>query len=387
MTRRSFTIALAAGGTGGHVIPAQALAAELVRRGHRAVLLTDKRGLRYAPLFPDIPVHEVASAPAGTGLITRLRSALLAIGGTVRAARILREIDAAAVIGFGGYPSLPSGFGAALAGVPLAIHEQNAVFGGSNRVLARLARLVALSAPATGRIPRGIDNLHLTGNPVRPAITTLRNRPYPALTADGQVRLLVIGGSQGATILSDVVPAAISALPKAVQSRFAVIQQAREEDIERVRGVYASLGIAAAVLPFIDNLPTELAEAHLMIARSGASTVSELAVAGRPAILVPYAAATDDHQTANAAELLGAGGAWVIAQNDFTPATLAKLLQSLLREPERLQDAAAAARGTGRPDAAADLADLIERMILARGPLAALPLHDTSSDDADKDAA
>ncbi|MDA5195078.1 undecaprenyldiphospho-muramoylpentapeptide beta-N-acetylglucosaminyltransferase [Govanella unica] len=382
MKRRQFTIALAAGGTGGHVIPAQALAAELARRGHRPVLLTDRRGLRYAPLFPDIPVHEVANAPAGSGLLTRIRSGLMAIGGSLRAARLLRDIDASAVIGFGGYPSLPSGFGAFLAGVPLALHEQNAVFGGSNRLLARVAQFVALSAPDTQRLPRWISNQHVTGNPVRPAVTLLRDRDYPTPEADGPLRILVIGGSQGATILSDVVPAAISALPKAMYARLAIIQQAREEDLDRVRNAYQSLGIAAAVLPFIDNLPTELAEAHLMIARSGASTVSELSAAGRPAILVPFAAATDDHQTANAAELRDAGGAWVIAQKDFTPGTLAKLLQSLLREPTQLVTAAAAARATGRPNAASDIADLIERMILARGPLAALPLLDEQNKDA-----
>ncbi len=384
MTRRSFTIALAAGGTGGHVIPAQALAAELKRRGHVPLMLTDQRGLRYAALLPDVETIEVASAPAGSGLLTRLKSAVLALGGTLRARRILKDRDVAAVIGFGGYPSLPSGLAAALVGLPLCVHEQNAVFGASNRFLARFATLIGASFPYTKRLPENVDH-HITGNPVRSAILELRDQAYVPPGPDGRVRILVIGGSQGATILSEVVPSAISTLPKAMQERLAVLQQAREEDLARVRASYASIGVVAMVLPFIDDLPRELNEAHLVIARSGASTVSELAVAGRPAVLVPFAAATDDHQTANARDLEDAGGAWVIDQAAFDPATLAKLLQSLLRDTHRLETAAAAARSVGRPQAAAELADLLERVIVARGPLAALPLRDDDMEESEVD--
>lgn len=374
MTRRLFHIALAAGGTGGHVIPAQALAAELQQRGHRLVFLTDRRGMRYASLFPEMPVHEVASAPFRSGILAKLVSAFRMVGGTLRALRLMRELRPAAVVGFGGYPSVPSGLAAAIAGLPLCLHEQNAVFGRSNRLLARFARLVTLSFTRTLRQPRH-PAIHVTGNPVRPAIAALSASDYEAPQLDGVFRLLVIGGSQGATILSDVVPAAISALPKGSYSRLEIVQQTREEDLERVTKLYDQIGVKAEILPFVEDLPARLATAHLVIARAGASTLSELAVAGRPAILVPYPAATDDHQTMNALELTEAGGAWAIAQREFTPAALAKLLQGLMRDPSRLSVAAEAARGVGRPEAAAALADLVERLIVARGPLAALPVE------------
>lgn len=374
MTRRLFHIALAAGGTGGHVIPAQALAAELQARGHRPIFLTDHRGMRYASLFPEMPAHEVASAPLRRGLVAKLIGVFRMVGGTWRALRLMRELRPAAVVGFGGYPSVPAGLAAVLAGLPLGLHEQNAVFGRSNRLLARFARLVTLSFARTYRMPRH-HSVHVTGNPVRPAIAALAAADYEAPTLDGVFRLLVIGGSQGATILSDVVPAAVSALPKGSYSRLEIVQQTREEDLERVTRLYEQLGVKAEILPFVEDLPERLATAHLVIARAGASTLSELAVAGRPAILVPYPAATDDHQTMNAVELTAAGGAWAIAQREFTPAALAKLLQGLMRDPSRLAAAAEAARGVGRPRAAADLADLVERLIVARGPLAALPVE------------
>lgn len=376
MTRRSFDIVLAAGGTGGHVIPAQALAAELKARGHRPLFFTDDRGLRYAHLFPEIPMFDVASAPSGRGFVTRVHAILRILAGTVRARRLLKEVAPAAMVGFGGYPSLPSGLAAALSGVPLCLHEQNAVFGRSNRVLARMARAVALSFAGTRRLATRADRVKVTGNPVRPAIAALYDQGYEAPEEDGPCHLLVIGGSQGATVLSDIVPAAVSALPRALQERLRVVQQARAEDLDRVRAAYATLGVAAEILTFIDDVPSVLADCHLVIARAGASTVSELAVAGRPAVLVPFPAATDDHQTANAAELERAGGAWVIGEREFTPGALAKLLQIALRDPAKLEAAAAAARSVGRPDAAADLADIIERMIVAHGPLTALSLRE-----------
>lgn len=374
MTRRLFHIALAAGGTGGHVIPAQALAAELSARGHHLVFFTDRRGMRYASLFPEMPVYEVASAPFRSGIVAKVVSALRMVAGTFRALRLIRMLKPAAVVGFGGYPSVPAGLAAAITGLPLCLHEQNAVFGRSNRLLARFARMLTLSFARTTRVPRH-PSVHVTGNPVRPAIVELAAGDYEAPDADGEFRLLVIGGSQGATVLSDVVPAAISALPKGSYSRLRIVQQTREEDLERVTRLYEQLGIAAEIMPFVEDLPRRLADAHLVIARAGASTISELSVAGRPAILVPYPAATDDHQTMNAVELTQSGGAWTIAQRDFTPAQLAKLLQGLMRDPQRLADAARAAQGVGRPQAAAELADLVERLIVARGPLAALPVE------------
>lgn len=371
MVRERFNIVLAAGGTGGHMIPAQALAEELSRRGHTPSLLTDRRGMRFARLFGDMDIFEIASGRVRGGLLGRIA----ALGGIVRgifgARRILRRTDPAAVVGFGGYPSLPAGIAAAWAGIPLCLHEQNAVFGRANRFLARLARMIALSFEGTRRVPEGPRRM-LTGNPVRASVAALHDRPFAEFTSDSLMRILVIGGSQGARILSEVVPAAISTLPRALQNRLQITQQCREEDMEMVRARYAEMGVAAEVMTFVDDLPARLEWTHLVIARAGASTVSELAAAGRPAILVPLAIATDDHQTANAGELAKSGGAWMLAERDFTPAALAKIIAGLARTPARLSVAAEGARKVGRPDAAHALADAIEQMVLVSGPVRAL---------------
>ncbi len=371
MVGQGLDIMLAAGGTGGHMIPAQALAVELMRRGHKPALVTDGRGMRFAGLFSGLAIFEVASGRAGRGLLGRLKAVAGVVKGTFAAKRIFRRISPAAVVGFGGYPSLPAGLAAFWTGTPLCLHEQNAVFGRSNRFLARFSKLIALSFEGTKRLPRGQRTI-VTGNPVRAEVTALRDRNFPDFSADSLMRILVIGGSQGARILSEVVPAAISTLPPALLDRLQVTQQCREEDMAEVRDKYAALGVAAEVMTFIDDLPARLEWTHLVVARAGASTVCELAAAGRPAVLVPLAIATDDHQAANARELGQAGGAWVMSERDFTPAALAKCIAGLARSPGRLHVAAAAARGVGRPDAARSLADAIERMVLVSGPVAAL---------------
>ncbi|RMF11527.1 MAG: undecaprenyldiphospho-muramoylpentapeptide beta-N-acetylglucosaminyltransferase, partial [Alphaproteobacteria bacterium] len=322
MVRRGLHIMLAAGGTGGHMIPAQALAMELIRRGHKPALVTDGRGMRFAPLFEGVTIFEVASGRSQGGLWGRLKALGEIVRGIFAATRLFRRFRPAAVVGFGGYPSLPAGVAAFCTGTPLCLHEQNAVFGRTNRLLARVARLIALSFEDTRRVPAGRRTV-VTGNPVRSEIRALRDRPYPEFSADSLMRILVIGGSQGARILSDVVPAAISTLPRALLDRLQITQQCREEDLDRVRDRYAELGVAAQVMTFIDDLPARLEWTHLVIARAGASTVSELAAAGRPAVLVPLAHATDDHQSANAAEMAAVGGAWVMRESEFTPAALA----------------------------------------------------------------
>lgn len=375
MMRRRYAIALAAGGTGGHVIPAHALAVELARRGHRPMLVTDWRGLRYAHLFPGLPVHDLNSARLQGGLIGRLLGVWSMLLSTVQAIGILRRTHPACVVGFGGYPSLPTGLAAALLGIPLCLHEQNAVFGRSNRFLSRLAAAVALSFEETERHPSA-DRQYVvvTGNPIRRAVAALSGSAYAPPEADGEFRLLVIGGSQGAQILSEVVPAAISALPRAAQQRLSVVQQCREEDMPAVRAAYAATKVRVETAAFLDDLPQRLADAHLVIARAGASTVTELSAAGRPSILVPLPTATDDHQWANAQELVAAGGAWVIRQDDFTPPSVAKLMQNFARNPHKLEQAARAAAAVGRVDAAAALADLVEQVVVAFGPLDILPL-------------
>lgn len=369
MIRRPGHIVLAAGGTGGHVIPAQALAEELALRGHRLTLITDDRGARFAGWFEDMNVHVI---PAGRlsrgGLAVRARAARMTVSGILRARNILRQTQPGAVVGFGGYPSLPAMVASSLAGVPSCLHEQNAVLGRVNRLLLHAADALAISFRNTAGLARARSvRTTMTGNPVRRQIAELCGRPYPKLTADGRVNLLVIGGSQGAAILSEVVPAAISVLPLHLRRRLKVTQQCRAEDIDRVRGKFRDIGMQADLATYFEDMPGRLTAAALVIARAGASTVSELAAAGRPAILVPLPGATDDHQTANAGELKHAGGAWLMPQARFTPGELAKRLHGLLTNLDTLTAAAANAATVARPQAAETLADFVEWLVRVRG--------------------
>lgn len=357
-------ILLAAGGTGGHVFPAMALARELAARGRAVALATDERGERYEEIFAGFAVHRVASGtPTGRDLLGRAAAVGSIAKGVVQARALFRRLRPAAAIGFGGYPSLPTMM-AALGRLPTAIHEQNAVLGRVNRLIAPRVDRIALSfADTAGLDERAKRKATLTGNPVRPEVMGLP--PYAA--PDDAFQLLVFGGSQGARSMSEVVPAAIRALPESLRRRLRVTQQARPEDLEEVRAAYAEMAVAADVAPFFRDLPTRLAAAHLTIARAGAGTVSELAVAGRPSILTPYAFATDDHQTKNARALVDAGGAWLLGNGDFRPDRLATLIAELAEDPARLSTAAAKALAVGAPDAAAQLADLVERLAPANG--------------------
>ena len=286
---------LAAGGTGGHMIPAYALGAELVARGHRVALVTDERG---AKIPGDMQVEEVDILPAGRlsgGPLGWAKGALAIVKGRAMARELIREFQPAAVVGFGGYPSLPTLLAARSEGVASLIHEQNAVLGRVNRLLARRVDAIATAYPDVARIPAAAqDKVHLIGNPVRESVVALRTQGYPPLTEDGVFRLLVTGGSQGASIFADIVPDALALMPLSFRQRLQVTQQCRPEDIERVRAAYAAHGIAADLATYIDDMPGKLGWTHLVVARSGASTVAELTTAGRPAILVPFAAATDD---------------------------------------------------------------------------------------------
>lgn len=352
---------LAAGGTGGHMVPASALATELIRRGHHVALVTDERGTRFPGLFDGVQTHVLPAGRLGGGPIGYLRAARSIWAGRAMALRLFESFRPAAVMGFGGYPALPSLLAARAAGIPAGVHEQNAVLGRVNRLVARRVEVVATAYPDVQRVPAKA-NVRLVGNPVREEVLALRDQPYPAIDPEGVFRVLVTGGSQGATILSDVVPEGLGMLPPVFRARLQVTHQARAEDIERVRARYAELGIPAELATYLPDLPERLGLAHLVIARSGASTVAELAAAGRPAILVPFAAATDDHQTYNARELVAAGGARAIPQSQFTPVELAKQMQKLGLEPDALANAARRARSCGRPEAVGDLADLIEEI-------------------------
>ena len=357
------TIVLSAGGTGGHLFPAQALAAELMQRGRRIVLMTDARGRNYGAAFPGAEVATVPSAsPSNAGLIGRILSPLRIAAGVIVGRRKLTRLKPAAVIGFGGYPSLPVMLAASFAGFPTAIHEQNAVLGRVNRLVAGRMCAIAASFPFAKFAPKDASRIRYTGNPVRPEAAALAHSPYEAPRAGGPIRILVFGGSQGARALSAIVPAALSSLPEDIRSRLDIVQQGRPEDIDSVRAAYAGAGIRAEVESFFNDLPQRMAAAHLVISRSGASTVSELAVIGRPAILIPYPFATDDHQTANASVLANAGAGWLIQQRDLTVEKLSALLAEIFANPGSLASRAEAAASLGKPDAAQRLADLVDEI-------------------------
>jgi UDP-N-acetylglucosamine--N-acetylmuramyl-(pentapeptide) pyrophosphoryl-undecaprenol N-acetylglucosamine transferase len=359
---------LAAGGTGGHMVPAHALAEELMRRGHRVALVTDDRGARIPGLFSGVQVHVLPAGRLSGGPIGWLRASRNIFTGRAMALRLYETFRPSAVIGFGGYPALPALLAARADKVPTLIHEQNAVLGRVNRLMARKVDAIATAYDTVQRLPaKAANKTHLVGNPVREEVLALRELPFPPLTEDGIFRLLVTGGSQGATVLSDVVPEGLALLPEHFRRRLQVTQQCRETDIEKVRARYAELGIPADLATYLPDMPERLNWAHLVIARAGASTIAELTAAGRPAILVPLPSATHDHQTYNARELAKAGGARMIAQTRFTPVELAKQLQKLALDPGSLANAAARARAVGRPNAAADLADLVERTGSDRG--------------------
>ena len=352
---------LAAGGTGGHMMPAHALAVELMDRGHHVALITDERGAKIPGLFADVPVHILPAGRLGNSPLSLIRAARAIWAGRAMALRLYETFEPSAVVGFGGYPALPALLAAFKAKVPTAIHEQNAVLGRVNRYVAGKVNAIALGFPNVQRLKvRDAGKTHVVGNPVRPEVLALRDQPYPVIDSEGVLRVMVVGGSQGASILSEIVPDGLAMLPPSLKRRLQVTQQCRAEDIDAVRKRYAELSIPADLATYMDDMPERLAWTHLMIARSGASTVAELTVAGRPAILVPLPSATDDHQTFNTAEIVESGGARMITQRHFTPVELAKQMQKLGLETEGLIAAAKRAWVCGRPHAAKDLADIVE---------------------------
>lgn len=364
-------ILLAAGGTGGHLFPAEALAAELSRRGRKVAFVTDKRGQGFGAgkdaTLAAIPVFRLPSGtPTGKKIGGKLVAGFETARGTLAAFALLAKLKPGAVIGFGGYPSLPLMLAATQLRLATALHEQNAVLGRVNRLLARRVEKIALSYAATKFLPPGADTM-LTGNPVRPAIQAQTGRAYAAPAET--IRILILGGSQGARILSDVLPQAFQNLSAGLKIKLDIQQQCRPEDLERVRAAYAAAGIKAECQSFFVDVAERMAGAHLVIGRSGASTVAEIAAIGRPAMLIPYAFATDDHQTANAEALVQAGAACRIAQGDFTAARATEDLQALLGAPEKLAAMAAAAASLGRSDAAQALADMVENLAASRRSL------------------
>jgi UDP-N-acetylglucosamine--N-acetylmuramyl-(pentapeptide) pyrophosphoryl-undecaprenol N-acetylglucosamine transferase len=358
--------ALAAGGTGGHLFPAEAVARLLVGSGAAVYLLTDRRADAFVASVPGAQTCQIRAGRFDGGpLYAAYGLAELALG-IVQARRLLRRLAPVAVVGFGGYPSVPTMLAASQLGLPTLIHEQNAVLGRANRLLASRAHRIATGFAETGGL-RPSDRLRVvhTGNPVRPTILAVSGSPYIPPQPGQPIELLITGGSQGARVFSEVIPPALEAMPTELRARLRVSQQARPEDRTGATAQYQALGVAAQVETFFADMPDRLRRAHLVICRAGASTVAELAVAGRPALLVPYPHAMDDHQSANAAQFSNAGGGWTTPQSELTPANLAEALVALLTAPNRLLDAAAAARRFARDDAAQHLAELV--MALAPG--------------------
>lgn len=361
-------VIIAAGGTGGHLFPAEALAQELKRRGRKIVLITDTRGRAFADAFPADEIIGVSAATfAGKGLFGRLAAIGAIISGIGDARRHLRRLMPHAVVGFGGYPSFPAMAAAILARAPSCIHEQNAVLGRVNRLMAPMVSVIASSFPILKGVSKGArQRVVVTGNPVRDAVRARAGAPYPLPGHLGPLQLLVFGGSQGANVFSELVPQALAMLDPHLKGRLNVVQQARPESGDAVKAAYAAAGIAAEVAPFFKDLPERMARAHLVIARGGAGTVCELAAIGRPALIVPLPTAMDDHQTVNASFLAQVGAAIAVSQKTLTAESLCAELAALFAQPERLVAAADAARRLGRPDATRALADLIENLSVRR---------------------
>jgi len=361
MTSASRHFVLAAGGTGGHLLPAFALAIELERRGHHVALVTDERGARIPGKPEALTAHVLPAGRMGKNPLTMLKGLKAIWEGRRMALRLFESFQPTAVVGFGGYPALPALLAAHKAGIPTLIHEQNAVLGRVNRYLAPKVDVIATSYHQVDRLDeRYAGKVHLVGNPVRPEVLALRDEPYPPFTEDGLFRVLVTGGSQGASVLSEVVPDGLAMLPPNLRHRLQVTQQCRPEDIETVRQRYANHEIPAELGTYFEDMASRLADAHLFIGRAGASTIAELTAAGRPAILVPLPIATDDHQAANTRDMVAAGGARAIRQSGFTAKELAKQIQAMAMRPDTLANAAHGAWNCGLPNAVTDLADLVE---------------------------
>lgn len=356
-------IALAAGGTGGHMFPAEALAQELKRRGRRVLLVTDARGTRYTDNFPADEIFEISAAtPSIGGPVAKVSAALSIARGLITTMMEFRKRKPVAAVGFGGYPSLPAMKAAALMNIPYGVHEQNGVLGRANRLLVKQAAFCAHAFSRIDKMPSGVNAVEV-GNPLRDAVGVAAGTVYPEISDKGPLSILIFGGSQGATIFSKAPIEALAALPAELRMRLRVTHQVRDADVLTAKADYALAGIEAEIAPFFSDLPSRMANAHLVISRSGASTVTELSAIGRPAILVPLAIAMDDHQAGNARVLADADGAILVSEKDFNADGLTQLLAPLLANPAHLAQMAAAAHGRVKSGAAATLADLVDTII------------------------
>ena len=362
------SIVLAAGGTGGHLFPAMALSHELQSRGHQIDLMTDMRGGRFDENFPAREIFQIPSATIKSrNPVSLMNTGWQLFSGTIKARRILKEIKPDAIVGFGGYPTIPPLMAASWMGLSSLIHEQNAVMGRANRLLAKRVQAIASSFDVTKLVdPSLAEKVYFTGNPVRQDVRNLRERPYPRLEQSERIVLLVFGGSQGARFFSDIVPQSVADLSTDLKNRLQIIQQCRPEDLSRVKEAYSIAGVEAKIDNFFNNLPELMANAHLIISRSGASTAAELCVIGRPSLMVPLPHALDNDQLMNATRIAENGGGWCFEESNLTSVRLREVLSELMGSPEKLVNAAERARSLGKPDAVLQLANLVESIAADR---------------------
>lgn len=358
------SIALAAGGTGGHMFPAEALAQELKRRGRSVILITDDRGARYTGNFPaDEQIEISAASPNVGGIIAKAFAAVSIAAGLIKSLIALRQRNIVAAVGFGGYPSFTAMKAAALLKIPYGVHEQNGVLGRANRQLVGDAKFIAHAFPVLEKVPTRVrERLAEVGNPVRDAVMAKQSTPMPPLGASEPITILIFGGSQGASLFSEIAPKSLASLPSNLRTRLRIVHQARESELDQVRKIYDDVAIDNEVAPFFDDLPSRIADAGLVIARAGASTVTELSIIGRPSILVPLAIAMDDHQTGNARVLSEAGGAILLPEKEFTETSLANALSPLLSDPNQLTVLASNAAERVRDRATMELANMVEEI-------------------------
>lgn len=358
------TILLTAGGTGGHIFPAEALALELKSRGLSCALITDERYKNYIGNLKQFDAHVIRTGNFSGGILKRIKSIFNIFIGFYQSWRLIRRLNPSVVVGFGGYPSFPTMLVASWMGMRTIIHEQNSLLGHTNSVLSRKVDVIATSFKEVIGLDKEYANkVKLVGNPVRPSVASLRDMPYPDIQEEGILRILVIGGSQGASVFSRVVPEAIKLLPSALRTRIRIDQQCRADDLRDTKAAYEKLGVSADLATFFTDIPLRLGSAHLVITRSGASTLSEITVAGRPAIMVPYPNAKDNHQMINATALEDVGGGWVMPQDAFTPTALSTRIESFLNLPSTLVEAAQKSKQAGKPNSSKDLADIVQRML------------------------
>ena len=342
------------------MFPAEALARDLISRGYHVTLATDVRGKKYEPFADGVPVHVLSSGSLKSGILSKITTLFSLAIGIVQAKALIAKVKPSVVVGFGGYPSFPAVYAAQKAKIPTIIHEQNAVLGKANKMLARKADRIALSWPkVTGIEESDAVRAVVVGNPVRQNIVALYNEPYPAIEPDGPLRIFVMGGSQGASVFSDILPKTFDQLSKDHKARLEIVQQCREEDIDIVREAYGLAGVKAELSPFFKNVPEHLANCHLFIGRSGAGQVAEITTAGRPAIFVPYPWHADQQQKHNADTVSDNGGAWVMTQDGFTVEALLTRIETFLQNPETLFRAAESSRECGKPDASRKLGNLV----------------------------